>query len=136
MGDIATAIVRRLTDDNAIVGAIDNRIYPNYVKQGDKLYPQLVYELGEDEPEEAFDGATGVANAELTIQAIGKSYADAAALRQLVVANLDGSDGTWDGVKVQGVFAEGVQEFHVVQAETEAILYYVSQKTFKIVYER
>ena len=135
MSDIALAIVEKLTTDPDVEQAIGGRIYPEYVKEADRVYPLVVMEL-QIGIAEGFDGPSGLEYAVAQIAAVAKSYSQAVAVAGLIKTALDGKSGTWADVEVQGAFLQpdGLKDDVVTDPKTEEILYYVRVLSFDLAY--
>lgn len=108
------------------------KIYPNQVRMGDKLYPQLVFALSDYKADESLDGSPSTASIDLKIAAIGKDYDSAAALSAQVRTALDYSRGQWGSTTVQGAFVTDVAEDHFIDTELQTILYFSSELSLTI----
>ena len=111
------------------------RIYPNYVRQDDKLYPQLVYDCDNYQPDTALDGATGIADIDVRVLAIGKTYDAANTLGKQISDALDATRGTWGSTVISGCFIDEVSEDHFVDTDLETILFYQKELTFKVTFQ-
>ena len=133
MSDIATAIVSRLAAVPAVTGIIADRVYPDYVRQADKVYPLAVYSI-KINPVATFDGNPGIRYATLSLAAVDTTYEGASALAAAIETAIEGQSGTWDTIFVQGVFLQdnGISDDVVTEPTTEEILAYVKSMTFDI----
>lgn len=143
MSNLALAIFSRLSTDagvSAIVGAGDDaRIYPQYDRQSDRVFPLIVYQI-RITPEPAYDGPSGIKYGTVTLAAIDVTNLAAETLALAIVASMDQPGGatqpgfTAAGVTVQGSFLQddGIVDDVVTQPETEQILYYVKRMTFDV----
>ena len=116
---------------------VSNRIYPDWARQQDKVYPLIVYMIEGVQAERAFDGAIGLESANVVIACVGTTYASAAAISDAVQAALDCQRGTWTGVVVQGCFLQddGISDDVITVPQSEQITAYVRKLTFDIHYE-
>jgi hypothetical protein len=115
---------------NTVDGTV--RIYPNYVRMEDDLYPQIVYDCQNYEPDISLDGAAGTATLDVKILCVGQTYDDADALAKPIATALDGTRGTWGESTIQGCFLTEVAEDHFVDTDMQTILYYTKELQFKV----
>ncbi|HWE95754.1 MAG TPA: hypothetical protein VG269_17450 [Tepidisphaeraceae bacterium] len=112
------------------------RIYPNYVRMPDDLYPapypQIVYDCQNYEPDMGLDGPAGTSTLDVKILCVAEDYDAADALAKQLATALDGTRGTWGATSVQGCFLSEVAEDHFVDTDMATILYYVKELTFKV----
>lgn len=134
---IADAVFNLLSNDPGVRPIVAARIYPNYNRQDDRIYPLLVYKIENESNYLTNDNAVSGASADIIIAAVTARYSDTAALARLILAAMDGAHGTWAGVKVQGIFSKddaGTDDV-VTEPTTEKILYYVKELSFESRYE-
>jgi hypothetical protein len=133
---IGSAVFAKLSSLN--LGVITTkgvqRIYPNYVRMGDKQYPQLVFDCENYQLDYGTDGSDGVPSIDVKVLAVGQTYDDADALGRAVATALDGTRGTWGDINVRGCFLTEVSEDHFVDTDLETILYFQKELTFKVVF--
>jgi hypothetical protein len=110
------------------------RIFPNYVRMGDKMYPQLVFDCENYQPDYTLDGSDGLPEIDVKILAIGQTYDEADELGRAVAIALDGTRGTWGTTNVKGCFLTGVSEDHFVDTDLETILFYQKELQFHLVF--
>lgn len=135
MADIALAIVSVLNGNSGVTSLIGKRLYPQYDRSTDHIYPLGCYHV-QITPITAFDGAPGIEYAVITIAGIGSTQASATAVANALKAALQNQTGTWAGVVVQGCFLQdnGIRDDVVTEPTTEEIICYVRELTFDLVY--
>jgi|SRR5665213_697314 len=131
---IGSALYSKLTTTAGIAALCGTNIYPNYIRESDQLYPQVVYDVGEIVEEVSFAGNVGIASAKAKITAVAKTYLACDALAKAIVAAIDEAAGTWAGTQINGVWLEDVEEEIVHDPTTELILYFVKVVTFEVSY--
>jgi len=134
---IADAIFSQVTSNGPVAALIGTRLYPEYDKQADKVYPLAVYKVENVTPLSTNTGSAGLESADVIIAAIAPKYADAATLARAIVNALDCQKGTWTGIVVQGCFLkdDGIADNVVTEPTTEEILYHVKEITFTVWYQ-
>ena len=136
--NIAPAITTQLLNTSGVTAIVGTRIYPEYDRQADKVYPLAVYKVENVTTYMSNQGPTGFETADYVIAVIGETYADADAVASAIQTALDGSRGTWSGVTIQGVFLkdDGVSDDVVTEPQTEEILFYTKELTFSVSYNK
>lgn len=130
----------RLSGSTTITNLVESRIYPLYIKQGDKEDPQLVYEIRDVDDLITHGGVNGLTSADATITCVGRTYAQAETLARAVKSLLNGDRGTWGSgdaaVAVQGCFLreDGVTDDVYVDPQTEQLIYHLKVLTFQVWY--
>lgn len=136
MSSLAGSIVGQLLATSGVTDVIATRLYPDYDKQANKVYPLAVYKIENVTPLIANDGPTGSESADFIIAAIGELYADANAVVVAMQTALQGARGVWSGLTIQGIFLkeDGISDDVITEPQTEEILYYVKELTFEVKY--
>ena len=134
--NIGPTIANRIVADGTVSDIMGTRIYPDYGRQADKVFPMAVYKVDGIEKPVTSDGATGFASAEFHVACVAPTAIAAAALADAIEAAIDSKAWTDDttGLRVQGSFLkpDGREDDVVTNPQTEAILYYVVELTFDV----
>jgi hypothetical protein len=133
--NIGPSLFSELTADTGVSGLIVDRVYPEWTREADKVYPLAVYTV-ETSPHLTNDGPSGLIYSTITIAAIGQTYADADAVGSAILDALNGNRGTWGTVNVQGCFLHenGIDDKVITDPDSEAILFYSQELTFDVAY--
>jgi hypothetical protein len=110
----------------------NQRIYPNYVRMGEKQYPQLVYDCQNYEEDTGLDGHAETATLDVKVLTVAQDYDGADDMAKAIVTALNETSGTWGTTTVQGCFLEEVAEEHFVDTDMETILYFTKEITFHV----
>jgi hypothetical protein len=128
-------MLAKLTADPNTLG-IGTRVYPEYARQSDKVYPLAVFKVENESRQLASDGPTGLVTCDYVIAAIAPTYKAASQLADLIETALNGK--TWadttNGVNIQGCFLadDGRREDMATNNDTEAANLYVTELTFNV----
>lgn len=135
LGPAAKAKMEATTGITDIVAA---RIFPQYVRESDNVYPLIVYKVENVDPQLSHDGPTGLESADLIIAAIGATQKDARILADAIQLALNGNRGTWDTLYCQGCFLkdDGISDDVVTEPTTEESLYYTKELSFTVWYTK
>ncbi len=135
---IAEALRWKILDNTTVAELVGDRLYPEYERQRNKVYPLLVYKVDNDGSLITNSGANGYASCIFEIAAVASAYATVDVLAAALVTALDGARGTWEGIKVQGVFLQddGIDDDIVSDPATEEILFYVKNLRYDVKYVR
>jgi hypothetical protein len=133
MTDAEKAIFWKLSTDVSVTDlCASGRIQPSEVKEG-TTFPRIIYNSDLAYVNRTMSGTANPRTDNLTITCEALSAADARTLGAAifnVLENKDsrstGTDGTWNGVVVQGVFCSGEKDdvYKIGSAGQESTIYY------------
>jgi hypothetical protein len=136
MASLSQAFVSHIATVSPVTTLVSTRVYPQYQRLADKVFPALVYKIDQTTTFNTYDGAAAnqLVSSQIVIAAIGQTYSSAEATANAVQAALDGTSGTWNGVTIQGVFLQedGITDDVVTEAETEEIIYHIREMNFQV----
>jgi hypothetical protein len=142
---IGPALFAKLSSDQSILDLTGNedgsaRIFPNYVREQDQVYPLMMYDAKDLDIDSCFDGDGGISTVSVTVRCIATNYDEAETLATALIKSLNNSSGTWGGLVVQGCFLDesGVTEEVIYEsnATDTVLLLFKKEVTFNpIVYE-
>lgn len=134
---ISVSIKTQLAGNSGVRALVAARVYPDWARMQDKIYPLIVYEISGVQVLRGMDGPIGLESAVVTIAAVGKTYDEAVKVSDAVQDALDCQLGTWAGVVVQGCFLQddGITDEVFTATNTEQITAYIRKLTFDITYE-
>src|ERR1035437_7973006 len=120
-------IVTKLNETDAIVDIVSDRIYPEYIREADKVYPLIVYKKENVVAEQSYDGPTSLQSADVIIACISSNHDEAEYLAEVVLSALDGDTSAWGTTWIQGCFLkeDGINERIFTQETNEDLTLYV-----------
>jgi hypothetical protein len=133
---LGQALYARLSADAGVTALCGANLYPNYIRESEQLYPQIVYAVEDVAEDAAHDGLSGLITAKARVTAVGKTYAAADALAAAVLASLDAQTGSWGTSWVLGCWLDDLHEDLVHDPSSEQVLYYLKELTFQISYQK
>jgi hypothetical protein len=132
-----SAIFSRLSTDTNISALVGNRIYPQYVREVDKVYPELIYKVEQDTADLCYDGPTGLQTCTLNVYVIGNPRQIVEPVANAVLTSLNGSLGQWGThTYVQGCFIkdDGISDDIDTEQVDETIIAYIKELAFEVKY--
>jgi hypothetical protein len=102
MAGIESSIRSILTSDTDVSALVSTRVYP-YMRQQGSVFPAIVYELDDTEPQQGLSGFQSLTRCELTISQIAETYSGAKALADKVRSALNGYTGTSEGLAIKSL---------------------------------
>jgi hypothetical protein len=102
MAGIEASIRSILTADSDVTDLVSTRVYP-YMRQQGSVFPAIVYELDNTEPQQGLGGFQSLTRCELSISQIAETYSGAKALADKVRTALNGYTGTSEGVAIKSL---------------------------------
>ena len=135
MGDIAAATTALLLGTPALMGLVSSRVYPQWSRLVDAVYPAAIYKIEGVSSTQTYGGVDSLTSCTLSIACVGL---DAVAVGEIVQTALDGAAGTYAGTVIQGIFLneDGVSDEVQNDSTSDAILYYVRQLEFLVWFQR
>jgi hypothetical protein len=141
---IGPAIYQRLITDSAVtalLGTDPTRIYPNDIKEPDKfdaagraLFPQASYTVKNPQFDVTYTHNSGLVYVDVEIMVAGLTYISCEQTAQAILSSIDQQGGTWGGTVVSAVFFEQWEDSTIIEPDTQAIMYYLKEMTFNVVY--
>jgi len=102
MAGIEASIRSILTAESDVTDLVSTRVYP-YMRQQGSVFPAIVYELEDTEPQQGLGGFQSLTRCELSISQIAETYAGAKTLAEKVRTALNGYTGTSEGVAIKSL---------------------------------
>tara|TARA_R110000824_G_scaffold56857_2_gene155168 strand:- start:3934 stop:4341 length:408 start_codon:yes stop_codon:yes gene_type:complete len=102
MAGIESSIRSILTSDTDVSALVSTRVYP-YMRQQGSVFPAIVYELDDTEPQQGLGGFQSLTRCELTISQIAETYSGAKTLADKVRSALNGYTGTSEGLAIKSL---------------------------------
>lgn len=96
---IEDALRTKVLSDGTIAGLVGSRYEPGVLPQ-DPTYPSFVAVKVSDVDEGDLSGTADIVRARIQLTSWDTTYAGARALSELVRVLIDGTTGTWSGIKI------------------------------------
>lgn len=107
---LSQILFARLTgapDAAAVTDLVSDRVMPGLAPMYlAGSYPQIVYELGDRDNNETFDGPSGLVTQRARLHCVAEDPDAAQSLAAAVRPLFNGTTGTWAGSVIQGAFVE------------------------------
>ena len=98
---------------------MENRIYPLSKEQDDNL-PAITYQSIETQRDHVMEGTSGLVQTRIQIDCWGNTLIGAKELAEELRCVMDGYQGLWSGIRIQGVFQ--IAQNDIPEAELAARL--------------
>lgn len=96
----AKALKARLSEAPAVTALTATRITSQIAQQDGRTFPQITYEVTNEEVSRNYTGSSGLSRDQAEIACAATSYAGSVELGKAVKVALDNGSGTWGGIKV------------------------------------
>lgn len=117
---VGKAIYSILRNDGDVNSLVDTRIFP-LVAKNDTRFPFIIYDVGSENPEDTKDGVSTLDVDSVMVSVYSQSYEEASDLARKVRTALDRVSGSYEGVEVQSIQYNGLNEIFDENVSDEGV---------------
>lgn len=131
---IETAIFSMLADDSEIGSMAGDRIYPNKIPQDSEL-PAITYQEISGLRQHVMAGPVGLVKSRYQVNCWAESYSECKTLSEAVRKEMDGYDGTVNGVEIEVIMLASEIDIPEISEDKEIISVYGKGLDFVVWYK-
>ena len=107
--NVGRAIYKILSDNTAVAGLVGTRIAPSVMEQSSQ-FPFIIYDIANDSPDTQKSTTAQLNSYKILVSAYCQTYTEASFLGNYIRTALDRRSGNFNGVEIQSIDFEGVDD--------------------------